>query len=153
MKSAVMSMTATPDRSYAGSPTMVWLVFKERILLPLRQATHSKQRKARFPTRASTVPRQVSVLRTLMERVSITALISIGRRQKNCASTLRRAVKKERTIRKTSTSTLGPSYCSDEPSGPFRSVRDGCSNNLVCSFLSRMPEGAADPLNRNKNDL
>ena len=25
---------------------MVWLVFKERILLPLRQATHSKQRKA-----------------------------------------------------------------------------------------------------------
>lgn len=48
MKSAVMSMTATPDRSYAGSPTMVWLVFKERILLPLRQATHSKQRKAQL---------------------------------------------------------------------------------------------------------
>ena len=39
-------MTATPDRSYAGSPTMVWLVFKERILLPLQLATHSKQRKA-----------------------------------------------------------------------------------------------------------
>lgn len=27
---------------------MVWLVFKERILLPLQLATHSKQRKAGF---------------------------------------------------------------------------------------------------------
>lgn len=30
---------------------MVWLVFKERILLPLQLATHSKQRKAGIPFR------------------------------------------------------------------------------------------------------
>ena len=55
---------------------MVWLVFKERILLPLQLATHSKQRKAAFPLFLSLV---LDVQRLVEDKPAATGVSAQGR--------------------------------------------------------------------------